>query len=207
MEQSAKLQVPEKGFTPLFNGKDLSGWEGNFKLWKAADGTIKAASPGIKHNDFLATKKEYDHFELRLEFRMKDGKGNSGVQFRSQREKNSTAVIGYQADLGQKYWGCLYDEHRRRRILQNAAQGLEKVLKKNDWNSYSIRAVGNKITLKINGFTTVEYMEEDKTIPEKGLIALQIHSGPAMQMEFRNIRIQLLTQQGTAIPSSTSKAP
>lgn len=185
----------EQGFVPLFNGKDLSGWEGNFELWKVKDQMIVGDSPGIKQNEFLATKKTFEDFELRLEFRMQDGKGNSGVQFRSKRLPNSKAVEGYQADLGANFWGCLYDEHRRRKVLVRAPKKLDEVLKKEGWNSYVIRAKGDHIVQEINGLTTVDYHEADESIARKGIIALQVHSGPKMKIEFRNIRIKVLKRK------------
>ena len=183
---------PEPGYVALFNGKDLTGWEGNTKLWKVNDGKLVGDSPGIKRNEFLATKKQYEDFELRLEFRMKDGKGNSGIQFRSKRLPKSSAIEGYQADLGARFWGCLYDEHRRRKVLVRAPKSLSKVLKKGGWNTYVIRANGDHVVMTINGLKTVDYVERDKTIARKGIIALQVHSGPAMRIEFRNIRIKVL---------------
>ena len=179
----------------LFNGKDLTGWEGDTKLWKVEDGMIVGDSPGIKQNEFLATRKTYADFELSLEFRMREGQGNSGVQFRSKRAAGTSAVIGYQADLGQQYWGCLYDEHRRNKVLVQAPPALADVLKKEGWNTYIIRAKGDHITLTLNGLKTVDYREPDETIPRSGIIALQIHSGPAMRMEFRNIRIRELSSK------------
>lgn len=176
----------------LFNGKDLAGWEGDTKLWKVEDGIIVGDSPGIKQNEFLATRKTYGDFELSLEFKMRDGQGNSGVQFRSKREEGTSAVIGYQADLGQQYWGCLYDEHRRNKVLVQAPAELADVLKKGDWNTYVIRAQGDHVTLTLNGLKTVDYREPDEKIARSGIIALQIHSGPAMRMEFRNIRLREL---------------
>jgi hypothetical protein len=179
----------------LFNGKDLTGWEGNTKIWKVENGLLVGDSPGIRHNDFLATKKAYGDFELRLEFRMKDGKGNSGVQFRSRRIPKTTHVQGYQADLGAGFWGCLYDEHRRNKVLVKAPKSLTKVLKTGGWNTYVVRAKGNHITLAINGLKTVDYKEPDPKIARSGIIALQIHSGPAMRMEFRNLRIREVGKQ------------
>ena len=186
---SGSLPAEEPGFFPLFNGKDLSGWEGDLELWKVVDGAIVGDSPGIKHNQFLKTKRDFENFELRLEFRLKDGVGNSGVQFRSKAVENSTEVSGYQADLGEKYWGCLYDESRRRKVLVQADPKLDDVLKKDGWNEYVIRAVDEHITLSINGVKTVDYREEDDDIPRTGFIALQVHSGPPLRVEFRNIRI------------------
>jgi 3-keto-disaccharide hydrolase len=182
----------EPGFVSIFNGKDLTGWKGNAKIWKVENGLLVGKSPGINYNDFLDTKKSYGDFELRLEFRMQDGKGNSGVQFRSRRIPKSTHVQGYQADLGAGYWGCLYDEHRRNKVLVKAPKSLAKVLKTGGWNTYVIRAEGSHITLTINGLKTVDYKEPDAKIARKGIISLQIHAGPAMRMEFRNMRIREL---------------
>lgn len=182
----------EQGFTPIFDGKTLAGWEGNLDLWKVENGMLVGDSAGIKQNEFLATKKSYGDFELRLEFRLRGGVGNTGVQFRSKRVPKSSAVMGYQADLGQKYWGCLYDEHRRRKILDQAPPALAKVLKKDGWNTYVIRANGAHVTLSINGLKTVDYTEPDDKIARDGIIALQVHSGPPLRIEFRNIRIREL---------------
>lgn len=189
---SAEPIADETGFRPLFNGKDLSGWEGDTTLWSVDNGAIVGNSPGIKRNEFLATKDEYGDFELRLEFRLREGSGNTGIQFRSRRVPDSTAVEGYQADIGEMYWGCLYDEHRRRKVLVPASDELAKVLKMKDWNSYHIRAEGEHVQLKINGVTTVDYREPDASIARKGIIALQIHSGEAMRVDFRNVRIKPL---------------
>lgn len=185
----------EDGFRSLFNGKDLAGWQGDTSLWKVADDCIVGDSPGIKHNQFLCTSEEFGDFELKLEFRMKDGKGNSGVQFRTKRIPDSTEVSGYQADLGDGYWGCLYDESRRNRVLVKPDAGFEATLKKHEWNEYLIRAQGDHIVLKINGTTTVDYHEPDSAIARSGIVALQVHSGGPMRIEFRNIRIKSLAKQ------------
>lgn len=187
------IHAEEPGFQPLFNGKDLSGWDGDLELWRVDDGMIVGDSPGIKHNQFLRTQRNFQDFELQLEFRLKDGKGNSGVQFRSKAVENSSEVSGYQADVGEKYWGCLYDESRRNQILAQADDKLKTVLKKEGWNKYVIRAEGNRITLAINGVTTVDYQEVDAEIPRTGIIALQVHSGPPLRVEFRDIRIKELS--------------
>ncbi|HEY0983243.1 3-keto-disaccharide hydrolase [Schlesneria sp.] len=177
---------------PLFNGKDLTGWEGDMKLWKVADNAIVGDSPGIEHNQFLVTKHEFDDFELKLEFRLKEGVGNSGIQFRSKRVENSTEVSGYQADIGENYWGCLYDESRRNKVLVKPPAEFEKSLKKGDWNTYLIRAKGDHIVLKINDVTTVDYHEKDPQIARQGVIGLQVHSGGPLKVEFRNIEIRSL---------------
>lgn len=182
----------DSGFVPLFDGQTLDGWEGDKTLWKVVGKEIVGDSPGIPHNQFLATRKSYGNFELQLEFRLNEGKGNSGVQFRSKRVADSSEVSGYQADIGEQYWGCLYDESRRNKVLAQAPAALADKLKKNDWNTYTIRAVGPRITLAINGVTTVDYTEPDASIPRTGVVALQVHSGPPLRVAFRNIRIKEL---------------
>jgi hypothetical protein len=182
----------EAGFVPLFDGKTLAGWAGDDDLWKAEEGMIVGDSAGIKQNEFLATKKSYGDFELRLEFRLRRGEGNSGIQFRSKRVPDSSEVSGYQADIGEKYWGCLYDESRRNKVLVQAPAKLEQALHKEDWNTYLIRAVEDRITLVLNGVTTVDYRESDAEISREGIIALQVHAGGPLRVEFRKLRIKEL---------------
>ena len=181
----------EEGFVPLFNGKDLTGWQGDEKLWIVEDGTLIGRSAGIRHNDFLATTKSYGDFVLRLQVRLLKDKGNSGVQFRSKRVPNSHEVSGYQADVGKGWWGSLYDESRRNRILVRAdGAKLKKALKPGDWNEYEISAIGDKITLSINGTKLVDYTETDPKIARAGIIAPQVHSGGPLEIQFKNIRIK-----------------
>lgn len=186
-----------EGFTPIFDGKTLAGWEGDKLLWRAENGSLvgETTGTGIRYNDFLATEKSYGNFELRLEFKMHEGKGNSGVQIRSKRDtagKDTKAVSGYQADIGDGYWGTLYDEHRRNKGLSKLLPEADKVVKKDDWNTYVIRADGPQITLTLNGLKTTDYREDDDKIAREGIIAFQLHSGGPTKIEFRNIRIKEL---------------
>ena len=104
-------------------------------------------------------------------------------------------MIGYQADLGQNYWGALYDESRRNKILAAPKkEELDEVLKRDDWNRYRILCEGRHIQLWINDFKTVDYTEADAAIEQKGLIALQIHGGPPGEAHYRNIQIRRIGQ-------------
>lgn len=188
-------------FVPLFNQKDLSEWDGDLSLWKLDDGVIVGDSAGIQHNQFLATKKTYENFELKFEFRLKNGAGNSGVQFRSVRVPNSTEVSGYQADIGDGYWGCLYDESRRNRILMCPSAEAKPKLATDDWIRYSIRAVGAEVVLTLNDQETVKYIEDDAAIARNGMIALQVHSGGPLKIEFRNLMIREFPGGSTATSS------
>jgi hypothetical protein len=183
----------ESAFTPIFNGQNLDGWEGDDLLWAAEDGMLIGRSPGIGYNDFLAASREYGNFVLRFDVHLVGNNGNSGVQFRSRRVSGSMEMSGYQADIGEQYWASLYDESRRRKTLAGPAEDvLAKALKADDWNAYEVRAEGNHIQLGLNGVTTVDYTEEEAGIEQTGSIAVQIHSGPAMEVRFRRLRIREL---------------
>jgi hypothetical protein len=183
---------------PLSDGKSFDGWEGDTaKTWRIQDGAFVGGSltEKVPHNEFLCTKKEFRNFELRLKFKLlgAEGQVNAGVQFRSQRIPNHHEVIGYQADLGERYWGALYDESRRRKIL--AAPDLAAVLavlKKDDWNDYTIRCEGRRIQLWINGLKTVDYTEPEEGIAETGVIGLQIHGGGKAEAWYKDIAIEEL---------------
>ena len=188
---SSSLPAAEDGFEPLFNGEDLTGWEGDTLLWFVDGGELVGKSPGIGYNDFLATTEEFGDFTLRFQVKLIDDIGNSGVQFRSQRMKGSMEMIGYQADIGPTWWGDLYDESRRRIGLVEADHALmDRVVKKGDWNDYEVLAKGSHIKLTINGTVTADYTEQEADIPASGRIAVQIHSGPAIEVRFREMHIK-----------------
>jgi 3-keto-disaccharide hydrolase len=195
----AVASADEPGFTPLFDGKTLAGWEGDERVFHVQDGAIVAgsATERIVHNEFLASKDEFGDFELRLKARLV-GKGqNAGVQFRSQRIPNHFEMIGYQCDMGtmqgRPIWGTLYDESRRRKFLAEAdAQKLSAALKTNDWNDLVIRCEGPRVQLWVNGLQTVDYTEPDSDIPRRGRFGLQIHGGEPAEAAYRDIRIKKL---------------
>ena len=185
------VQAAEQGFVPLFNGKDLTGWEGDPFLWKVEDGMLVGRSPGIAYNDFLTTVGEYSDFVLRFEIHLLEDFGNSGVQFRSRRVPGSMEMIGYQADIGPSWWGGIYDESRRRVMLAEPSDATRRrAVKLDAWNEYEVLAIGRRAVLKLNGIVTADYTEEDESLEQTGLIGLQVHSGPALEARFRNIRIQ-----------------
>jgi hypothetical protein len=192
--RAALAAEPEDGFTALFNGTDLTGWEGDTKLWIVEHGLLIGRSAGIKHNDFLATTRTYRDFVLRFDIRLVDGKGNTGVQFRSKRvPPPSHEVAGYQADFAPGYWGKLYDESRRNRVLAGPDPAtLEKALRPAGWNQYEVQARGKHITLLLNGVQTVAYTEPERGIAPDGIIAVQIHGGGPMEVQFKNIRLKEL---------------
>jgi acetyl esterase/lipase len=204
--------VETAGFTPLFNGKDLNGWEGDTSLWSARDNVLVGTSRGLKHNDFLATNGSWNSFVLKLTFQLVGGEGNSGVQFRSVRVPGHE-MSGYQADVGQNYWGCLYDESRRNRVLVQASDQALKALHKDGWNHYVVDAKGQDIRLALNGVTSVSYKETDPQIARGGRVAVQMHAGGPMEVRFKDVSIQPLpepAEDSTTSPGfhlRTLKAP
>ena len=178
----------------LFDGKTFRGWEGDTnKTFRVQDGAIVAGTMDAKipRNEFLCTTRDYTNFVLRLKFKLLGNGANAGVQFRTKRIPNHHEVSGYQADMGDpSWWGCLYDESRRNKVLAQADKdAVDKVLKREDWNDYEIRAEGKRVRLKLNGLQTVDYTEEDPKIEDYGVIAVQIHGGPPSEAWYKDITI------------------
>ena len=197
LEIATSWQVRAGEAIPLFDGKNLDGWEGNTNYWRVEDGAIVAGWIERKqpHNDFLATRKQFGNFELRLQYKVEGTNGfvNGGVQFWSQRVPNDFEVSGYQADLGANTDGNLYDESRRNRNLAEAKKETrEEALRPGNWNDYRIRAEGAHIQIWLNGVQTVDYTERDESIPHRGIMALQIHGGAYTRVQYRNLLIEEL---------------
>jgi type 1 glutamine amidotransferase len=207
----------EAGFKNLFNGKDLSGWEGAPNLWSAKEGTITgqttAESP-LKQNTFLIWRGgTVDDFELHFSYRIYGG--NSGVQYRS-KDLGNWVVGGYQADLeaGTKYTGILYEERGRGILAERgqktvidssgkvnvigslgSSEEIQAAIKNEDWNDYVVIAQGNHFIHRINGRTTVDVTDEQVEKEAKsGILALQLHAGEPMRIQFRNILLKPLKQ-------------
>ncbi|HEY3443132.1 MAG TPA: family 16 glycoside hydrolase [Paludibaculum sp.] len=191
--RSLSLPARVSAARKLFNGANLEGWvEDTPNVWQARDGMIVGRHAGQKWNDFLRTRDAFQDFELTLEFRLLNGEGNSGVQFRSVNAVQAHELSGYQADIGQNYWGCLYDESRRNRVLAQAPAPAIAKLDRSGWHTYAVRALGNHITITLDGMRTVDYTEAEPGINQRGIIALQVHSGPGIEVHFRNIEIREL---------------
>ena len=219
---TASAAEAEEGFKSLFNGKDLTGWDGNPKLWSVQDGCITGqttADNPTKGNTFLIyTGGPVDDFELRLSYKIVGG--NSGIQYRSKVVNQKNWVVGgYQGDFeaGKTYSGILYDEAgvaggrgimagRGEKVVWTAegkkqvtgstgktSEELQAGIKHEDWNEYVILAKGNHFIHKINGNVTVDVTDEDAQKQLKsGVLALQLHAGPPMMVQFKDIRIKPL---------------
>jgi len=181
----------------IFDGKTFTGWEGNLTIFRIEDGAIVGGSlkDKILRNEFLCTTRVYGDFELRLKFKLLGGDtANAGVQFRTKRIPNNHEVSGYQADMGAGWWGALYDESRRNKVLIGPNQEkMKDVVKAAEWNDYVIRAEGPHIQLWMNGVQTVDYVENDASIESRGVICPQIHAGPPSEAWYKDLTIRDLT--------------
>ena len=207
----------EEGFISIFDGKSLTNWDGNPKFWSIRDGAITGTTTKdnpTNGNTFVIWRGgEVDDFELRLRFKIVGG--NSGIQYRSE-DKGNWVVGGYQGDFesGDKFSGILYEEKGRGILAQRGqityvrpgdkpnievvatvgeSSEINKVIKKEDWNDYKIIADGNRIMHIINGRLTCQVTDLDKDKgKESGVLALQLHAGPPMVVQFKDIRIKPL---------------
>jgi len=211
---NSSIAVAEDGWESLFDGKTLKNWDGNPAFWSVEDGAITGrttAENPTKGNTFIIWRGgDVGDFELTLQYKIVGG--NSGIQYRSfEVENNKWVVGGYQGDFeaGKTYSGILYGE-RYRGILANRGQktvigedGKPKVvgsvgdsaeiqskIKNEDWNDYRIVAKGNHFKHFINGTATIECTDEDDAARASGILALQLHAGPPMLVQFRKIMIK-----------------
>lgn len=183
---------------PLFDGKTLDNWDYDATLWRVKDGRINGGSltEKVTHNDFVATKKSYSNFDLRLKIKLSgtDGFINSGVQIRSVRVPGSSEMSGYQVDYGKGWYGKLYDESRRNKVVGESKDqaAAAAAIKEDDWNEYRILANGSRIQSWINGVPALDYTEQDPNVAQDGQLGIQIHGGGKVMVEVKDITIEEL---------------
>lgn len=215
----AAQAADEEGFVSLFDGKSLDGWDGNPEIWRVEDGAIVGQTTpetNLKQNTFIVWRGgEVADFVLRFEYRLTGG--NSGMQYRSFEKPDEWGrwvIGGYQGDIeaGDNYSGILYgerfrgilclrgdktvigDDHKPKVVGKiGDSKQLQQAVKKEDWNSYEITAQGFHFTHSINGQLMIDCTDEDTAQRRaSGLLAMQVHVGPPMKVEFRNIRLKRL---------------
>lgn len=204
------------GFVSLFNGKDLEGWDGNPRFWSVRDGAITGqttAENPTRGNTFIIWRGgTVGDFELRLQYKIVGG--NSGIQYRS-KDLGNWVVGGYQGDFeaGNTYSGILYEEKGRGILAQRGqftqvlpgerrpkievmgslgeSADIQSNIKKEDWNDYKIIAHENRFVHMINGRVTAIVVDNDaENRVGSGILALQLHAGPPMTVQFRDIKIR-----------------
>lgn len=182
------------GWVPLFNGKDLTGWQKNgTENWTVQDGAILGESTTNKYG-YLTTDKTYRDFTLRLRFKPL-AKGNSGVFVRSHiigiDPEHGPDIEGMQVEVDPsvgKHTGGIYESGGRGWVIQPTAEG-EQALKPEAWNELKISAHGNRIVTWLNGVQIVDYTDTAPKFTD-GVIGLQLHTGGGVKMLFKDIEIQ-----------------
>jgi hypothetical protein len=208
------------GFVRLFDGKSLDGWDGLEGFWSVKDGAIVGAETKehAAPQTFLVCKQTFGNFELHFKYKFATPDGNSGVQFRSKMLIPKTfRVGGYQADMDGKrnYDGTIYDEanvagkrgtmsnrgektvwtpenKRENEKLPESNKQLQSYIHANDWNDVVLVADGPHITYTINGHLMTDLTDHSPHALTDGLIALQLHAGFVMEIQFKDIRIKAL---------------
>jgi hypothetical protein len=206
------------GFESIFDGKSLKGWDGDQTFWRVENDAIIGESTAEKqlkgNNTFLIWRGgQPKDFELKLEYRINST--NSGVQYRSVElpEVGKWVLKGYQADIDfqNTFTGQLYEERGRgflamrgqmtllqqgkKQVVGNLSGGddLKSLIKVNDWNQLHIIARGNALTHVLNGRLMAAAIDDDATNRAVGgLIGFQMHVGPPMKVEYRNIWLKSL---------------
>ncbi|NQU49774.1 MAG: DUF1080 domain-containing protein [Planctomycetes bacterium] len=185
----------------LFDGKTLNGWEvrsGEEDWWRVEDGKIVGGSlhEQVPHNTFLSSTRSFQNFELEFEIRIKGAGGfvNSGFQIRSIRVEGNHEMSGYQIDAGDGWWGKMYDESRRNKVIAEPMDqaALDAAVRGTDWNRYKIRATGRRIQTWINGVAALDFTESDFQMPMDGHFGLQVHGGGKALVELKNIEVNVL---------------
>jgi putative membrane-bound dehydrogenase-like protein len=206
----AHVAIADDGFTPLFNGEDLSGWKGDDRLWSVKDGAIVGSTKdvSIESNSFLSYEKPFGDFVLRIKAKLDNH--NSGIQFRSEQLENH-AVAGYQADIAeQTYFGMLYEEKKRgfmpywQAMSEEARAKTQEWVNQGGWNQFEITCEGDHVQIKLNGHTTCDILDPEGA--KEGIIALQLHTGPGMTVSFKDIEIRELEPSPKLLPEFDDEA-
>lgn len=185
-EQQVPLPATPDNAGSFFNGENLDGWIADPAVWRVEGGEIVGQTKtGLKQNDFARSDLLLGDFRLLLEIRLVGDQGNSGIQFRSA-VHGEKSMQGYQADVGPGWWGKLYEEHGRALLWKDSG---EQHVRKDEWNTYEILAVGSRIRTAINGQPCVDL--DDPQGARQGVVGLQVHSGGPTEVRFRNLRLEL----------------
>ena len=178
-----------QSWEPLFNGKDLTGWHTQpGGEWKVVDGVIVGTSASSeRRHGLLVSDRELTNFILRAKFRVHEG--NSGLYFRAEETDTNVAVRGFQAEVDRSSAvGGLYETAMRGWVRKPDPDVIENILTHGEWVSITVTAIDDDVTVSLNG-TTVTELLGDKESLKKGRIALQLHGGQNMHVEFKDIAV------------------
>ena len=179
----------------FFNGRDLTGWNGDPNLWSVEKGEIVGKTSGLKRNAFLVSTLSVADFRLTAQVKLVANQGNSGIQFHSQALPGGE-MKGDQADAGTGWWGKLYEENGRGLLWDKSG---ESHVKPGEWNTYEIVASGPIVRTWINGKPCVDL--NDPAGAGRGVFGFQLHSGDATEVRFKDLRLELNPKE-ISVPAS-----
>ena len=190
-----------KGWVSLFDGKTLKGWIGEKDYWQVRDGAIVGDKRGsTPHHHYMFSDKDYSDFECHIDVKLVGY--NSGVCARIH-PKDFDDVPGYQVDMAEGYWGCLWDEHhRQKKIVDYPQSEADKIVHKNGWNHYYFTMRGPHIVMYLNGVKTADVQDPEGYA--SGPLGFQLCHGDNTVASFRNIYVKLLAP---ALPSTAPTPP
>ena len=178
------------GWAALFNGRDLAGFKYEPQFWKAEGGLLIGRTPGgAEHHYMYTARADYADFEMHADVKLEGN--NSGICIRIA-PTSFDDVPGYQVDVGDGYWGCLWDERGRGMIAKYPKEDADQILHVGDWNHYFVRAVGHHIETWLNGFKTVDVVDEAGR--STGPIGFQLcHGDKPTAVSFKNLYVRPVT--------------
>lgn len=232
-EAAGPAPQPPEGFVAIFDGHSLDGWSGDPAIWSVSDGAITGrttAETKLRENNFLVWKEEVKDFELRLRFRLQSG--NSGIYYRALKRGAGNdwrdPLVGTQADfdasgrwtgvimeyllrgvLAERGQKVVIDQQGNRQVAGSVGDPAEllKVYKPNQWNDYTVIARGGQVVLKINGVTMCQLEDRDPRRIARGWLALQVHVGPAMTVQFKDLYLRHLEAAQAQPADAPADAP
>jgi putative heme-binding domain-containing protein len=189
LRSDGRIEEPhgeDASWTGLFDGKQRTNWTYDPNHWNLKDGVLIGRADDLPQSSWVLSKTSYRDFEIEFDVFMPNG--NSGFQFRSKTDAEKPDPVGYQADIGQGYWGSLYATDGRELLAAAAPEVWRAAVDPLGWNHFYVRARGDEISIEINGIATVDAHDAEHPA---GSIGFQLHQGMKMEVRFANMRIHL----------------
>jgi len=179
------LDAAAPDWVPILVGPHRRGWNFDPAVWRAPGGVLVGKGEQLPHSSYLLSKASYSDFEIEFDVRLPTG--NSGFQYRSKIDASTPDPIGYQADIGQGYWGSLYISDGRGIAAQADPKLWVPVLDRQGWNHFHVRVVGNRHVIEVNGLVTTDFRDE---VFPSGVLGFQVHGGGTMEVRYANVRMR-----------------
>ncbi len=174
-------------WTPMLVGPQRKGWNFDPSVWRAPEGVLIGKGAQLAHSSYFLSKAVHADFEVEFDVRMPAG--NSGFQYRSRVDPSTPDPIGYQADIGQGYWGSLYISDGRAIASQADPKLWVPILDREGWNHFLVHVEGDHHVIELNGLVTTDFHDD---VFKTGVFGFQVHEGLAMEVRYANVRMREL---------------